>query len=308
MKRFLFFVTALLFLGTAVAADKVIQSSAKRAPGWIGGMGEDYFIVSAEAPTLDEAQQKAMNRVREEIIAAIATQVHSATSITIREVTENGVIDSHKDVQSEVSVKAADIPYLASISPSLASDYYWVKVRRSDKSVYYVYHVLYPLSASKLRMLVDEYDQQQKQINDSLQAFASVNMANMDDLNKMLMQYTALSRFEAGLHEDDSRHAICKTIRAGYDKMLAGNLHIETVASDRGQTTVALMYGPKRIQYTVVPKVKSNCMTAIQTKSEGDATRISYDFETGCYDDDQNWLDVTFTVNSKKITTRCYIK
>ena len=61
MKRFLFFVTALLFLGTAVAADKVIQSSAKRTPGWIGGMGEDYFIVSAEAPTLDEAQQKETN-------------------------------------------------------------------------------------------------------------------------------------------------------------------------------------------------------------------------------------------------------
>jgi len=301
------FVSALLFLGTAVAADKVIQSSAKRMPAWIGGMEEGYFIVSAEASTLDDAQQKAMNRVREEIISAIATRIHSATSITIHEITDNGAINSHKDLKSALSVEAADIPYLASISPSLASDYYWAKIRRDNKSEYYIYHVKYPLSKSKLRMLVEDYEKQQKLINDSLQAFASVNMADFDDLNQMLMQYTYLKQFEAGLSANDSRHDICNAIRQSYDKMITTNLHIETLSSDRQATTVALLYGNTRLSYTMMPKVKSNCLTAIQLKSQGNATQITYDFETGCYADDQNWLDITYTISSKKISTRCYI-
>ena len=44
-------------MGAAVAGDKVIQSSSKRTPGWIGGMEEGYFIVSAQAGTLEDAQQ-----------------------------------------------------------------------------------------------------------------------------------------------------------------------------------------------------------------------------------------------------------
>ena len=301
------FVSALLFLGTAVAADKVIQSSAKRMPAWIGGMEEDYFIVSAEASTLDAAQQKAMNRVREEIISAIATRIHSATSITLHETTDNRVIDSHKEMKSALTVEAADIPYLASISPSLASAFYWTKVRRDNKTEYYVYHVKYPLAKYELQMLVEDYEYRQKQINDTLQAFASVNMADFDDLNQMLMQYTYLKQFEAGLSPTDSRHDICNAIRQSYDKMITTNLHIETLSSNRQATLVALLYGNRRLSYTMMPKVKSNCLTAIQTKNIGNATQITYDFETGCYQDNQNWLDITYTISSKKISTRCYI-
>lgn len=307
MKRFLIFASALLFLGTAVAADKVIQSSAKKLPAWAGGMEDGYFIASAQAPTLDEAQEKAITRVREQIIHAIATRVHSETSISLHEVTDNGSIQSHKDLRSELSVQAADIPYLANISPSHAAGYYWAKIRRDDKSVYYMYHVKYPLSNSKLRLMVEDYEKQQKAINDSLQAFASVNFANFDNLNQMLMAYTSLKQFEAGLNEKDNRHTICQAIRQSYDKMLVTNLHIEVLSVNRQATTVALYYGSNRLTYTMQPKVKSNCLTAILIKSLGDATQISYDFETGCYADEQNRLDITFTVSSKKISTQCII-
>jgi hypothetical protein len=43
-------------------------------------------------------------------------------------------------------------------------------------------------------------------------------------------------------------------------------------------------------------------------KAQEAADVITYDYQTGCYDEDQNWLDITYTVNGKKITTRCYIK
>ena len=125
MKRIFLLTTALLLTIAAVAVDKVIQTSSRRAPKWIGGVEEEYIIVSAEAFTLELAKDKAITRVREQIIYAVATRVQTATTITMREVTDNGIIDSRREVNSALAVTAADIPYLADVSPTHAEDYYW---------------------------------------------------------------------------------------------------------------------------------------------------------------------------------------
>ena len=308
MKRLLTFISALLLVGAAVAGEKVIQSSAKHQPRWIGGMEEGYFIVSAEAASLDAAQEKAITRVREQIISAVATRVHSSTSITMHEITTNGSINSRKEMKSQLSVEAADIPYLANVSPSHAEDFYWAKIRRDDKSTYYYYHIKYPFSNSKLRMLVDDYEKQQKLINDTLQAFASVNFADYDDLDQMLLRHTMLKQFAATLRENDSRQEIIRAIRNTYEQMLARNLHVETLSSDRQSTRTALLYGTQQLNCSALPKVKSNCLTAIELRNAANAAIINYDFQTGCYEDEQNWLEVVYTVLGKKYSTRCYIK
>lgn len=64
MKRIFIFAVSILLSCSLMVGEKVLQSSAKHAPKWIGAMEEGYFIASAEAPTLDEAQQKALTRVR----------------------------------------------------------------------------------------------------------------------------------------------------------------------------------------------------------------------------------------------------
>ena len=308
MKRLLTFISALLLVGAAVAGEKVIESSSRHQPRWIGGMEDGYFIVSAEASSLDAAQEKAITRVREQIVAAVATRVHSATSITMHEVTTNGSINSHKEMKSQLSVEAADIPYLANVSPSHAEDFYWAKIRRDDKSTYYYYHIKYPFSNSKLRMLVDDYEKQQKLINDTLQAFASVNFADFDDLDQMLLRHTMLKQFAATLRENDSRQEIIRAIRSSYEQMLARNLHVETLSSDRQSTRAALLYGTQQLSCSALPKVKSNCLTAIELRNAANAAVINYDFQTGCYEDEQNWLEIIYTVLGKKYSTRCYIK
>lgn len=308
MKRLISFISALLLVGAAVAGEKVVQSSSKRMPGWIGGMEEGYFIVSAQAETLEDAQEKAMTEIREQIVSAVATRVHSATSITMHQIDNNGDIDLRSEMKKELSVEAADIPYLSNISPSHAEDYYWAQIRRNDKSTYYHYHIKYPFSKGKLTMLANEYDKKQKQINDSLQAFASVNFADMEDLDQMLLRHTQLKQFASTLRADDSRQDIIKAVRNSYEQMLARNLHVEILSSHRDMTRAALYYGSQQLNCSALPKVKSNCLTAIELKNATDATVISYDFESGCYEDEQNWLDITYNVLGKKYSTRAYIK
>lgn len=271
-------------------------------------MEEGYFIATAEAPTLDEAQQKAITRVREQIIYAVATRVQSSTTITMHTVSDNGEVNEHKEMTGELSVRAADIPYLANISPSRVDDYYWQKIRRDDKSVYYAYHVKYPLPNSRLRELIADYEKRQRALNDTLQSFASTDFATYTDLNQIILQHSRLKQFAQTLPEDDPRQEMCKAIRQGYERMVTQNLHAETISSDRQATVVALVYGTRRLTFTLRPRTKSNCLTAIQTQTLPDATRISYDYQSGCYDDEENYLDVIYTVFGKKISTRCYIK
>lgn len=308
MKRILIFASVLLLSMAVGAGEKVIESSSRKAPQWIGGMEDGYFIVSAQAATIEDAQQKAMTQIREQIVAAIATNVHSATSITMHEVTTNGSIDSHKEMISNLSVKAADIPYLANVSPSHAEDYYWTKIRRKDKSTYYYYHVKYPFSNSKLRMLVDEYEKQQKLINDSIQGFASTDFATYDDLDRMLLRHSMLKQYTASLRQDDPRITICNTIRQTYEQMLSRNLHIEISDATRTQAAAQLLYGDKPVNHSMMPKTKSNCLTAIEVKKGANADIISYDYQTGCYEEEQNYIELIYTVLGKKITQRTYIK
>ncbi len=308
MKRIFVLITLItLFGGSIISADKVIEKSSRHQPAWLGGMQDGYIIVAAEAETLDAAQQKAITGIREQILAAVATKVQSSTAITLHEVTDNGNIQSHRELVSLLSVEAADLPYLANISPSHAEDYWWCKVRRNDKTTYYQYNVKYPLSSSKLRMLVEQYEKQQQAITDSLQYFAAVDFSNYDALESMLQVYSDLRRFNETLR-DDSHHALCDAIRRGYDRMLSTYLRPEVVTCTRDSLHVRLMYGDKPVTHNLRPKAKSNCLTAIEVTPQKDEDLVTYDYQTGCYDDDQNWIELIYTVLGRKYTTRKYIK
>ena len=308
MKRIIFFTATLFFSLSLFAGEKVLQSSSKRAPKWIGGMEEGYFIASAEAPTLDEAQQNALIRIREQIIYAVATQVKSETTITLHSVSSNGDVDERKEMTGKISVRGADIPYLANISPSRVEDYYWQKIRREDKSEYFLYNVKYPLPNSRLRELIADYEKRQRALNDSLQAFASTDFADYNDLDAMLQQHSRLKQFARTLPAEDARQEMCNAIRQAYERMLTQNLHVKILSSDRQETRVGLVYGSKRITFTTLPRMKSNCLSVIEAQALGDATLITYDFSSGCYDDEENYLDINYMILGRRISTRCYIK
>lgn len=306
MKRIIICLALFSLVVLPAFADKQIESSERRQPAWVGGMQEGYIIVATEDATLDAAQQKAITAIREQIVSAVATKVHSSTSITMQEVADNGDIRSHRELNTVLSVQAADIPYLADVSPSHAEAFYWAKMRRDDKSTYYHYHVKYPLSNSKLRQLVEQYEKDQRLIRDSLQAFASVDFASYDDLEAIMQTYSRLRQYDQALR-DDAYHQVCDAIRQGYDRMLAANLHVEAGECTRSATQVKLMYQQTPLRHNIRPKVKSNCLTAIEVKLQGGADIVTYDYQAGCYDEDQNWLDITYTVNGKKLSCRKFI-
>ena len=82
MKRLITLACMILAIVTIYAQNKVVESSAKKVPPWLGTAVEGKLVVSVTAPTLAQAQVKAMNEVTERIILSVASNV----SVTQRNV------------------------------------------------------------------------------------------------------------------------------------------------------------------------------------------------------------------------------
>ena len=92
MKRLITLACMMLAIVTIYAQNKVVESSAKKVPTWLGTAVEGKLVVSVTAPTLAQAQVKAMNEVTERIILSVASNVSvTQRNVASETVTNDGV-------------------------------------------------------------------------------------------------------------------------------------------------------------------------------------------------------------------------
>ncbi|HDP55418.1 MAG TPA: hypothetical protein ENN24_07065 [Bacteroidetes bacterium] len=91
MKRILLLSLILLPLAACFAQVKVVESSARRAPGWINGLEKDYIIVVGTAANIQDAQQNALNMVKERIVSSVAENVKTSSEMKMQESTINNI-------------------------------------------------------------------------------------------------------------------------------------------------------------------------------------------------------------------------
>ena len=156
------FISAFLLLLmplTLAAQMKVVEESAKRTPEWVNAAVEDYLIVSVSGKTKEEARQKALNEVTEQIIRAVANNVSVTQMNTMSEENVNGKIES-KDVYTYLSKsQSANLPFLKGISMSKAEEIYWEKLRdKKTKEERIDYWVKYPFPSYELEDLIAEFE------------------------------------------------------------------------------------------------------------------------------------------------------
>src|SRR6056297_717726 len=89
------------------AGNRSLQSSQKKAPNWLHGIESGYVIAVGKGNTHEEARNRALLAVREQIVNAIAVQVVSSTESTTRDESHNQVnsfidhFETTVDVNSE---------------------------------------------------------------------------------------------------------------------------------------------------------------------------------------------------------------
>lgn len=295
---------ALLALPLAVSAQmKVVEESAKRTPEWVNTAVEDYLIVSVSGKTMEEARQKALNEVTEQIIRAVANNVSVTQMNTMSEENINGEIES-KDVYTYLSkTQSANLPFLKGISMSKAEEIYWEKLRdKKTKEERIDYWVKYPFPAYELEDLITEFEKLDASKVRQCEALKAElpQVASVEQIGRNIDALDALADY----FFDDVRRGEAESLKRSYEALYGALTVTGELVSDGEYRCYILLEG-RPVSISAKPKVTSNCAFGLGVTPDDGAFIVSYD-SSDCLDDEENYVDIVFRVAGKRLTKRHY--
>lgn len=308
MKRILIFVSLITFsLFSFAKGEKVIERSAKHTPDWVFGMEKGYIITAAEGSSMEMARSRAMQQVKERIISSVAEHIESETASQSSEIVTDDDISAMSIFVKQIKTKSANIPFLNNISEAHVEDYYWEKIELEKGKYSYVYNIKYPFSDLQIRQIIREFKEREAALNERLTAFESVDLGQLGSVEAMLDNMSQLQVFQQSLPEGDSRIQRCVTLNSRYKKMLA-EIEIRFDKVSKRSAQYHLYYGTTMLSYSKKPQLSSNCLTQLQWMPLDDGGLVEYNFEQGCYEDENNYLIVTYKLNGVKITNQTIVR
>lgn len=290
---------ATLVCGSAYAQkEKVVESSAKKAPAWIGLSTSDYFSVSATAQTLEEAQKMCMNDIRQYIINAIAVNITSAETSYQNQVTRDGVAELLESYASQTDSRSANIPYLSGLSLSNADAIYWERrmVKGKVKSYYYVCNVKYPFTEddrsraiAAFRKIDDKYNSRLEALRRDAERFTDISAIGtaVSELNQLIAYFF-----------DDVRKEEATALQARYRKM---NEEIAVAAEEilPGQFRYRLSLHGRTVFTDQLPKLNSNYALNMRVMRNGDEYVLLYDEEG--IEGEENTIEMRYSFGGRAL-------
>ena len=294
MKKTLIALTLLMCFGFVSQAyaqkTKVLEHQPKKKPAWVNTLVKDYVIVVGTGNSLDEAQEKALLKVKERIISSVADNISSQTEHTLTEDIKSGDMSITENYKVATKTRAADIPFIKGISVNQVEEYYWEKVSEKGGINYY-YHMKYPFSDFQLKKLIMEYERTDRELTKQLnELIVSIDDAeSIEKLNQISAEIKALSK---SFIDVDSRKNQCNVATSRISQMIK-NVSIEATGTSLGEIRFSLYTNGRIIKTSTTPKVKSSsdCAKVSDIKPDGDEWVVKYTYDN-CYDDPDNKLTV----------------
>lgn len=307
MKKLILIFLAFFLPVGLYAQYKVKEKSHKASPAWINGTTRNYLIISATAPTIEEAKEKILILLRNQVVKAIATNIMSQTSLESIQDNKDENYTYSERMQSSITSKAARIPYIKDISLSKAEDYYWEKLyNKKEKTYFYEYHIKYKLSSLELEMMVKDFNDREKKLNLQLETYRSQleNVNSVEDIDQTLNE---LKGFINEFDQDDARRDQTNQLMNNYLNLYS-NIRLEETDHGENDITVGLFLGNKQLRCEKKPVLKSACATKFTIRQQKDGTfHIGYD-NFNCYEEDDNFIEVRFLLGTTTVSRKCYIK
>jgi hypothetical protein len=309
MRKVLFIAFALL-TGCAYlqagGGEKVVDSSG-RQPKWIYGAEKEFIIVSAEAANVEDAKEKAMLNVKKHIMSSIAENVRASAKMNSSEVGVNGKYDIIETYESAVETESALIPFLGEVGISKVDEIYWEKIKKDKDHYFFRYHIKYPFSRFDLTRLSDEFMEREAKLDQQLEDFAKDDFSGYSSIEEMMKQLQQVRIFKSTLMERDPRRNSCANIEKAYSDNIK-SITLRLISVNKQQLVYAPYFGENRLTTNIQPRLSSNCLSDMQYMSRGGECIVKYDFQTACYEGEENWLDVTLNVLNNKIKNRFIVK
>lgn len=304
VKRLLGICCLLAMVAGMTAQNKVVEKSARRVPSWLNTAVDGCLVVTVTAPTLAQAQEKALTEIGERIVRAVATNITVAQSNREQEVNADGHITSTDDFQRETTLTAAKVPFITGVSLSKAEDIYWQLLRdKKTGAEHYEYSVKYPFTEEEQAKLIASFEKQDKE-----------KMAQYEELERKLEHITRAGDIAQAMAELNAlEHYFFDGVRIGQVEALkqryAQLYQSMTVTGEftaAGTYTCRVLLSGRPLQTDEAPKVRSDCATVLGVRPADGAYAISFD-ATDCLPEEENTLDITFFVNGHRLAHKAVI-
>lgn len=301
MKKYLLLVFALIAsTGLSLSQDKVLEKSGKQ-PKWVNGLMKDYIITVGSGATNQEAQQNALTMVKERIVSSVAENVKSKSELTKQETTNNNVSAFLEKFASQTTTESGKVPFLQGISLSKVEEFYWEKLQRKDKSIYFYYHIKYPFSDFELQKLVSDFKMRDaeltKQLEDLLAQTETVE--SVEQIEKNISELKVLTDYFMDGRKDQANLGITR-----YLSMLS-SIELVEVESNLGELKYALRLGTRTISTVKKPITKSECARITSTVNNQDSWLVKYDY-ANCYEDPENNILVKYRFGNSDVQKKFY--
>lgn len=307
MKRVVYLLLLCLCPLLACAQWKTVEKSCKKQPAWVGGAERNYLIVSAEATTIEEAKEKILISLKQQIVGTVATKIESTTTIDRKETTIGNETDYTENVSSSIRSKLANIPFISEVSLSKAKDFYWEKLyNKKTKAYKYEYHIRYLFTDFEVSALVNQFNERESQLNTRLRQYEQ-NLDNIRSVEEIDRTLNELKAFQTEFDTDDPRRLQTEQLSNNYRKLYKA-IHIRQengTANDR--IIVGLYLSDRLISCMQKPQLLSNCATRLSVSTENDLYFISYS-DDACYEEDENYIDIRFRLGNQIVSKRIYLQ
>lgn len=302
MKRILLISLLLPIFFTCVAQPKVVEKSSRKQPGWVNGLEKDYIITVGSGSTVQEAQQNALNMVKEQIVSAVAENVQTTSEMRIEENTVNKVSTYLENFATTTTTTSGPVPFLQGISLSKVDEFYWEKLQdKKARTVQFVYHLKYPFPKIEVWKLVEEFKKRDKEMTRQLDELiaAADNVENIDDIHKNIGELKILADYFMDGRRNTANLGITRY------RGLYNSLELVEIESGLGELKYALRLGDRYVHTSRKPNTSSDCARITSTVNNKDHTIIKYDYYN-CYDDPENHILVTYRFGNNNIQKKFF--
>ena len=298
----------MLFVGVSTSVyaqkEKVVESSAKRKPAWIGQSDPSTFAVTEVGETLAIASDKCMNSIRQHVINAVAVNISSSETMTSRQISHNALHTVMNDYSSVLMTEAAKLPYLNNLSLSNAEEVYWEKIYdKKTKRYRYEYSVRYPFTEQTRRQLVEAF-----------LAIDNAKVAQMEQLKAQLETFTDIDCINRAVNEldglyqyffDATRRQEVETLRRNYLAQYA-RISIEPEEETLGRCIYSLRLNGRRVTTSVTPRLKCESAIEMQVKAyDGDRYLLTYNAQYASKSD-INTLEILYPFGGARVSRILY--
>lgn len=282
---------------------KKVESSEKHVPAWLQeGQKKGTLMVTAEAPSLQEARRMAEQTLMRSIIQAVATNVDFSSTQADSNLAQNDKVTTKEEYTSRLEIAAAKLPFIKGVSLSEAKAQYWERrENKKSKQNLYVFTVLYPLpelELASMRREFEKYDGEKSAEYKRLESSIS-DATSTEAINDAIASLTNLEEY----FFDSVRRTQASTLMQRYRDLF----RMVTLSGEKtgdSEFTLRTELRGKPFVTGKIPEVTSECASKIKVTPAGDGAtfKVTYSDED-CLPEEQNSLKATLRLATARLAT-----